>query len=39
MAQHHIRDDKGDLHIFNDNEYEEYKKGKFRNGCLIVFFL
>lgn len=38
MAQHHIRDDKGDLHIFNDNEYEEYKKGKFRNGCLIVFF-
>lgn len=26
MARHHIRDDKGNLHIFNDSEYKEYKK-------------
>lgn len=38
MARHHIRDDKGNLHIFNDSEYKEYKKNKFINGCLIVFF-
>ena len=40
MASHHIRDEKGDLHIFNDEEYKQYKYNK---GCLgviaLLFFL
>lgn len=36
MAQHHIRDNNGDLHFFNDEEYKQYK---YRNGCLGVVAL
>jgi hypothetical protein len=36
MARHHIRDEKGDLHIYNDEEYKQYKYNK---GCLGVFAL
>lgn len=40
MASHHIRDEKGDLHIYNDEEYKQYKYNK---GCLgviaLLFFL
>lgn len=40
MASHHIRDEKGDLHIYNDEEYKQYKHNK---GCLgviaLLFFL
>ena len=36
MARHHIRDEKGDLHIYNDEEYKQYK---FNKGCLGVFAL
>ncbi len=31
MASHHIRDEKGDIHIYNDEEYKQYK---FNRGCL-----
>ena len=36
MASHHIRDEKGDLHIYNDEEYKQYK---FNKGCIGVFVL
>ena len=36
MASHHIRDEKGDLHIYNDEEYKQYKYNK---GCLGVIAL
>jgi len=36
MARHHIRDEKGDLHIYNDEEYKQYKYNK---GCLGVIAL
>ena len=36
MARHHIRDEKGDLHIYNDEEYKQYK---FNKGCIGVFVL
>lgn len=31
MARHHIRDEKGNLHFFNDEEYKQYK---FNKGCM-----
>ena len=36
MARHHIRDNEGNLHIYNDEEYKQYK---YRNGCLGVMAL
>ena len=36
MASHHIRDEKGNLHIYNDKEYKQYKYNK---GCLGVIAL
>lgn len=36
MARHHIRDNEGNLHFFNDEEYKQYK---YRNGCLGVLAL
>ena len=36
MARHHIRDEKGDLHIYNDEEYKQYK---FNKGCYGIFAL
>ena len=36
MARHHIRDEKGNLHFFNDEEYKQYK---FNKGCYGVLAL
>lgn len=36
MARHHIRDNAGNLHIFNDSEYKKYK---FNKGCWSVLVL
>ena len=36
MARHHIRDNEGNLHFFNDEEYKQYR---YRNGCLGVIAL
>lgn len=36
MARHHVRDNNGDLHFFNDEEYKQYK---YRNSCLGVLAL
>lgn len=36
MARHHIRDNEGNLHIYNDEEYKQYKYNK---GCLGVVAL
>lgn len=34
MARHHIRDNEGNLHICDDEEYEKYKSKK---GCFSLF--
>ena len=36
MARHHIRDEKGNLHFFNDEEYKQYK---FNKGCMGILVL
>ena len=36
MARHHVRDNEGNLHFFNDEEYKQYR---YRNGCLGVIAL
>lgn len=36
MARHHIRDNEGNLHFFNDEEYRQYK---FNKGCFGVLAL
>ena len=36
MARHHIRDEKGNLHFFNDEEYKQYK---FNKGCMGALVL
>ena len=41
MASHHIRDEKGNLHIYNDEEYKQYKynKGCFSVIALLIFLI
>lgn len=41
MASHHIRDEKGNLHIYNDEEYKQYKYNKSCFGiiALLVFLI
>lgn len=36
MARHHIRDEKRNLHFFNDEEYKQYK---FNKGCMGALVL
>lgn len=36
MARHHIRDEKGNLHFFNDEEYKQYKFNKGYMGALAL---
>ena len=39
MALHHIRDSKGNLHYFNDEEYRQYLRDKRRTGCFVFLII
>lgn len=39
MALHHIRDDKGNLHYFNDEEYRQYLRDNKGSGCFVFLFI